>query len=249
MRTMLNKAIERRSDSAINYGLDLRAGVKQRCKGRLFCVAVFGLAIVFGSRGLAARGASLNLIAVDPDISAGFLNASYNASTGILAADGWPIGFTENGNSTPIDGGQYSLSVQLTSAGQPVPGTGTLDITGSDPSLGVSGTLLTGDLSDFGFQSGGGDIFEFVFNDLGGDLAPYYSSGESGVILDAMNSGFDGSFQNSFTASPYLSVSDNVSVVPEPSTLILLLAALISALAGFQCRLWWRGTVRHTSSG
>jgi hypothetical protein len=134
---------------------------------------------------------------------------------------------------------QWSLSGQLTPTGQPVPGTGILDITGTIPGLASSGTLLTGQLLKFGFETGGGDIFEFVFDDLGGDLAPYYGGydGETGVILDAQNSGFDGSFANNFTAGPSLSVADNSVVVPEPSTSILLLSALAFGLSALARRL------------
>ncbi len=187
---------------------------------------------ILGFVALPAMGATLNLTAHPPDVSAGFLNASYNATTGILSADGFPISFNLGGASGPtyptIYGGQYFLNVDLTPTGQPVPGTGVLDITGTIPGLASSGTLLTGQLTNFGYQSGGGNIFEFAFDDLGGDLAPYYGGydGETGVILDAQNSGFNGSFANSFTAGPFLSISDNTSIVPEPSTAILLLAIL-----------------------
>ena len=116
-----------------------------------------------------------------------------------------------------------------------VTSTGSLGITGTIPGLASSGTLLTGQLKQFGFQSGGGDVFEFMFDVTGGDLAPYYD-GETSVILDAWNSGFDGSFANSFTASPYLSIADNSSAVPEPSTAISLLSALSFGVAALACR-------------
>jgi hypothetical protein len=212
---------------------------------RVFCAVVFGFLGIAGFGGLPATGASLDLSSQLPDISAGFLNASYDAATGILSADGWPMSFNLSGGSTTsdsIDGGQYLLSVQLTPTGQPVPGTGILDITGTIPGLASSGTLLTGQLSKFGFETGGGNIFEFIFDDLGGDLAPYYD-GETGVILDAWNSGFDGSFANNFTAGPSLSVADNSVVVPEPSTTILLLCALAFGLPALA-----RRRLRHMST-
>jgi hypothetical protein len=154
------------------------------------------------------------------------------------------MSFDLGGASTPtypaIDGGEYLLTVRLTPTGQPVPGTGLLDITGTIPGLASSGTLLTGQLTNFGYQSGGGNIFEFTFDDLGGDLAPDYGGydGETGVILDAQNSGFNGSFANSFAAGPFLSISDNTSIVPEPSTAILLLAVLAMGPPALLYRRW-----------
>ena len=171
-------------------------------------------------------GATMDLGAYPPDISAGFLNASYDATTGILSADGWPISFNISGTSTPdypsIDGGQYMLEAQVSPSGALI--TGSLDVTGTIPDLASSGTLLTGQLAQFGFQPEGGNIFEFIFDVTGGDLAPYYH-GETSVILDATGSGFTGNFANNFTAMPYLSIADN-SAVPEPPTSILLLSAL-----------------------
>ncbi len=212
--------------------------------GRTFCAVVFGFLSVLGFAGLPAGGATLDLSAHPPDISAGFLNASYDAATGIFSVVGFPMSFNLSGTSTPdyrcITDGGYSLEVQLTPAGRPVPGTGTLDITGIIPGLATSGTLLTGQLSKCGFEAAGGDIFEFAFDDLEGDLAPYYGgyngATEAGVILDAQNSGFTGSFANSFTAAPFLSISDNAAIVPEPSTTILLLSVLALGLPAWACR-------------
>ena len=192
---------------------------------RVICAAVLGLISILGFEGLPALGSSFNLTDQDPDISAGFINVSYNATAGNLLATGFPISFNLSDNPTPdsasIVGGQYNLTAQVTQTGQPV--SGSLDITGTIPGLATSGTLLTGQLSQFGFQSGGGDIFEFIFHVTGGDLAPYYD-GKTSIILDAWGSGFNGSFATNFAASPYLSVADDRAVAPEPSTAILLLA-------------------------
>jgi hypothetical protein len=213
----------------------------------MFFAAMFGFLGILGVAALPAMGqTSLNLTAHPPDISVGYLNVGYNALSGSFTASGFPLAFNISGSSTPdyptIDDGRYSLSVQLTQTGQPVPGTGSLDITGSIPGLTSSGILLTGELSQFGYQSGGGDIFEFVFDDLRGDLAPYYGGygGETSVILDAVNAKFNGNFADSFTASPALSVSDNSHYVPEPSTAILLLAALAFGLPAWACHRWRR---------
>lgn len=137
------------------------------------CAALCGFFSVIGFQSLPARGASLDLGAHPPDISAAFITTEYNATTGEFIANGWPTSFNLNGTSTPnfpmIAGGLYSIDVKLTPTGQPV--AGSLDITGEIPNFATSGTLLTGQISQFGYQSGGGNIFEFVFNVTGGDLA------------------------------------------------------------------------------
>ena len=115
---------------------------------------------------------------------------------------------------------------------------GSLDVTGTIPNLASSGTLLTGQLAQFGFEPQGGDIFEFIFDVTGGDLAHYYN-GETSVVLDATGSGFTGSFANNFAAMPYLSVADNSAVVPEPSAAVLSLSGLaygLSALVSLRLR-------------
>ncbi|MGA2253385.1 MAG: PEP-CTERM sorting domain-containing protein [Thermoguttaceae bacterium] len=206
---------------------------------RALYAAVLALIGIWGLEGLPAMGSSLNLTTQPPDLSAGYLNVTYDATTGIINAQGWPTSFTLSDNPTPdsvsIVGGQYDLTAKVTPTGQPV--SGSLDVTGTIPGLALSsGTLLTAQVSQFGFQSGGGDIFEFVFNVTGGDLAPYYH-GKTNVILDAWNSGFDGSFANNFAASPYLSVADTSAVaVPEPSTALLLLSVLALGLPALICR-------------
>jgi len=197
---------------------------------RVFYLSIYGLIALLGFAASPSRGGNLNLTAQAPDLAAGFISTNYDATTGILSADGWPISFNVDDGSTQdsIVGGQYQLSAQITPTGQPV--SGSLNITGtvSIPGLVPSGTLLTGTLSQFGFPDAGGDVFEFVYDVTGGDLAPYYH-GETGVILDARNSGFMGSFANNFSASAFVDAADN-TMVPESSTILLLLGAMAFGL-------------------
>src|SRR5208283_1686959 len=101
------------------------------------------------------RGSSLDLTDQGPDISAGFLTASYDATTGIISSNGWSVAFNLGNNSTvapySIVAGQYHLSAQVSPTGQPI--SGSLNITGTIPGLASSGTLLTCQLSEFGFQT------------------------------------------------------------------------------------------------
>ncbi len=200
------------------------------------CAVVVGCVVFLGFAGSPAKGSTLDLSRQDPDLSAQFLTVDYVASagtTGTLTATGWPTSFTITGTNTPdyceIDNGQYSLTAQITKTGQPI--SGTLDITGTIPGMSTpSGTLLTGQLSQFGFEPPpGGDIFEFMFNVTGGDLASYYN-GQAGIILTATGSGFDGNFMTSFSTQVSQAVSDNFGVVPEPNTAILLVNVLAFGL-------------------
>jgi len=210
---------------------------------RVLSAALIGLIGILGFTGLPARGSSLDLSAQPPDLAAGYINVTYNATAGTLSAVGWPASFNLGGSPPDlgtIESGQYDLTAHVTPSGQPI--SGSLDVIGTIPGMASSGTLLTGQLqlsqSGFGFQPGGGDIFEFIFNITGGDLAPYYQ-GKVSVILDAWNSGFNGSFANDFNASPYLSLADNsLVVVPEPTATMLLLTASTFGLLVAACR--WR---------
>jgi hypothetical protein len=201
--------------------------------GRAVAVAALGFLGLSGYLNAPLMAGSLNLTIKQPDLSAGFLSSSYNATTGVLSASGWPVSFNLNGTSySNIVGGNYTLTTQVAPNGQA--SSGSLDIIGTIPNLASSGTLLMGQLANFGFQPGGGDIFEFEFDVTGGDLAPYYH-GQVDVILDAQYSTFTGSFANSFSATPYLGVADNGAGgtgrgVPEPSTFLLLLSAVALGL-------------------
>ena len=202
----------------------------------LGCLAA-GMLCIDGSP---AAGSTLNLSPQDPDLGALSLTASYepsSGSTGTLSVTGWPTEFTLSGTDSLDIGGNssYNLTALINKlTGNEV--SGSLAIDGTIPSLGASsGTLLTGTLSQFGYQSSGGDIFEFVFNLTGGDLAHYYTTSQIGIILTATGSGFTGSFLTPFGTDASQAVSDNYgyTAVPEPSAGVLLLGVLCCVLPAF----------------
>lgn len=90
--------------------------------------------------------------------------------------------------------------------------------------------LLTGTISQFGFSPQGGEIFEFLFDVTGGALSQYYS-GQAMVILNAGNTGFDGTFVRDFANSGFDGVSNTFPNAPEPSTGTLMLSLIGSGLA------------------
>jgi hypothetical protein len=184
-----------------------------------------------------ANATLLNLMAEGPDVTSGVLDVQYQASSGSFTVAGTAMTFDLDHISPPdynITSGNYAINMLLTPAG--IPTSGSLSIMGKIPALGAnSGTLLTGQISQFGFQNPpGGEIFEFIFNVNGGDLASYYA-GKAGVILNASDTGFTGSFTSNFSNSPF-SASTDTFPVPEPSTAILLfiLGAAVLTITGWR---------------
>jgi hypothetical protein len=230
-----------------------------KCPKGVRFAAMLGCIGILGFQASITRGDSLGLTSQNPDLFASFLTIDYSASgsTGTLTVTGWPTSFNINGIGTPnypLIGGNdaYSITAQINkTTGQPV--SGILDVTGTIAGLASSGTLLTGQLTRFGFMPPpGGDVFEFIFAVTGGDLAPYYH-GQVGVEVTATTgSGFDGSFTASFDSLPSETVADNfpLPAVPEPAVATQLLGALAMAflaMAFFGLRR--RSAVRATVSG
>lgn len=179
---------------------------------------------VIGVGAVQASPLDLNLLE-HPDIVAGFVDLNYDASLDQLVANGIALELNDDG-SVPAEGilnGAFDLTAAIDAAGNLT--SGSLTISGSIASLGFnSGTLLTGDLTAFGFRDAGGNPLEFRFDVTGGDAAALYSPGLGGVILS--ETGFGGSFDADFDnqgASPGLA---NVAIVPLPGTLCLSLFGL-----------------------
>lgn len=173
--------------------------------------------------------ASLNLsLQPSPDILSAFIDVNYNSITDLFSANGVAFELDDDGIGLPetIFGGSFSLYANIDEFG--VLSSGTITIGGTVPMLTyISGTLLTGTLTDFGFPSTG-DPLEFVFNVTGGDAAGLFGSGPSGVIL--IGSGFEGDFTSGFDNRigpfPGAAYSDVAPVVPLPGSLWLALAGV-----------------------
>jgi hypothetical protein len=201
------------------------------------CAAMFGCVGILIFDASPAKGGTIDLSGIqDPDLAALSLTTSYTASagsTGTFSLTGWPTSFTISPGAGPYAisvTGTYNLTAQINkSTGQLI--SGSVLIGGTIPSVpgASSGTLLTGTLTNFGFANGGGDFFQFLVNITGGDLAHYYN-GKMGIQVDANNSGFTGSFLTNFASGDSDTTSDNASltVVPEPSTGLLILVGLAS---------------------
>ena len=187
-----------------------------------------------------AQAAPLNLTLLDfPDIVSSFIDVTYDGGTQTFVASGFALELDDDGSAPAeaIAGGTFDISASIDNSGTLIGGT--LSIGGTVASLGFnSGTLLTGNLTDFGFLNAGGDPLEFLLDVTGGDAAGLYGAVPAGVILSG--TGFAGSFVGSFdnlSGGPGTgSAVADVAPVPLPAAIWLFGVGLLG-LAG--CR--WSG--------
>jgi hypothetical protein len=176
-----------------------------------------------------ARATPLYITLVDfPDIVSSFIDVLYDAPTDAFSANGFALELDNDGVAPNeiIAGGTFALNATIDDSGILGPG-GTLTIGGTVTSLGyLTGTLLTGDLTDFGFPDAGGDPLEFLFDVTGGDAATLWAGQKGGVILSF--SGFSGDWTADWDnllngdEGTGTAVADT-GAIPEPATLTLML--------------------------
>ena len=136
---------------------------------------------------------------------------AYNAAADLFLLDATPTLYTESSMS---DQGFFNTFTSDIKISIQVDGTGTLIggilgpdliITGEVDTDGVgggdfSGVLLTGEITDFGFQNSGSttDLYDFRFTITGGALAIKYAGEDFGVVTISENSNFTGVFTSNF---------------------------------------------------
>lgn len=146
-----------------------------------------------------------------------------------------------DGDFEGIAGGSYSLTANFDGAGSFVDGTvvatGTSIVAGSDF---TSGTIVTGDLTDFGYGgSGAAGTFDFFFDNVGGDMAAFYTTYAGIVINTSTLSSASGNwdtggldFQANFSAT-----SANVNTtVPIPAAIWLFGSGLLGLFGSARAR-------------
>jgi hypothetical protein len=158
-----------------------------------------------------------------PDIMSGLITVSYagNDQSGALNAEG--MAFEINPPGAPegtIISGTFDIDAQLDHVNGVA--TGSVTITG-ETGYGPfnSGTLLTGNLIEFG--AGSSNPLEFLFEVTGGDAASLYGGDGStfGVVLS--ESGYSGSFATGFS-NMGMGLADTFGLpVPAPGTMALVL--------------------------
>lgn len=176
--------------------------------------------LVAGLTASSAHASLLNLtLDSSPDVTSGFIDVTYDAGTGSLAADGFALSYDDGSSSAAITGGLFSIAATIDAMGNA--SAGSLSIDGTVGGFGSS--LLEGSLVGFGFQDGGGDLFEFTFAVTGGDLSAQYGGIGTifGVILTANGIAFDGDWTQSF---------DNTGGFPGFGTGVADIAPLMSTI-------------------
>ena len=138
-------------------------------------------------------------------------NLQYTAATHALEVTATPLSLLLSASSTPATiTGNAALDINalVDNSGNLIGGngnpnfqvTGTVVINGNTD----SGTLLTGNVLQFGYQYNSGTStpqFDFRFQFTGGLLQSYYVGADIGVTMDSENSNFTGSFGSDFSGS------------------------------------------------
>ena len=162
-----------------------------------------------------------------PTIIAGFISSGYNATTGGFVANGWALTLDQGAGKQNITT-NFRLTATIENSGLATNGTLTVGSVASP-------LLLSNALLRFGFNAVSGGSLEFLFGSVVGSYVPgvYSATMPIDVAITGLGTGFPGTFGTSWTSSSNTAElrEDPPPAVPEPSTLLLMLAG-----AGGLCR-------------
>jgi hypothetical protein len=152
----------------------------------------------------------LTLLGIDPGFPITTYNSTgqvhYNPTTQAFDLTATPLAFKASAAADPTGVGapaSLALHIKVDNTGHLVGGVAGDDlvVTGSinDGTINVSGVLLTGEITDFGFaESGATDAYDFRFVATGGALASLFAGKAIGVTTTSEHSTFTGSFDTAF---------------------------------------------------
>ena len=170
------------------------------------------------------RAIPLDLTLSDsPQIATFSIDVDYKKNKDSFTADGTPLEFDDDGIGAPeiISNGTYSITATIDELGNA--SGGSLTIGGSVATLGfTSGTLLTGNLTDFGFPDAGGDPLEFLFDVTGGDAASLFGLVVGVKLTDSGFTNFASNFKNNGNGKNTV----GPVATPEPGSILLMLTGL-----------------------
>jgi hypothetical protein len=162
-----------------------------------------------GNERLEARD-MLTLIGIDPSFPLTAYNSTgqvhYDPATHNFDLTATPLAFKASAAADPatvVAPASLALHIQVDNSGHLIGGVpgNDLVVTGSinDGTINVSGVLLTGEVTDFGFaDTGVTDAYDFRFMVTGGALASLFAGKDIGVTTTSEHSSFTGSFAVAF---------------------------------------------------
>ena len=196
-----------------------------------------------------ASAASLSLVPSYPDLVTFDANYTYdyvdsgnpNKLGGTLTVDGGLLALNPDGNGNiGVTGGSYLLTANFGLDGIFIDGTVAVTGTTADTDF-QSGTIVTGDLLDFGFygidQAG---AIEFTFDNIFGDMAAFGTEGGIIISMTDMLFGFNpfaGQWDTTGTNDPtfwqrdFAGIADVDTFVPVPAAIWLFGSGLLSLFA------------------
>ena len=205
-------------------------------KRRIICftMLVIGLCFLINTANAALINPKLGLPRILSNTTGIY---TYTGFDGFLSFTGTPLSITEDGVNQidigPSNGDQFfRANLYLDSSGGFVGG-----VIGADLAIvgaidgGASGTLLTGEITNFGFlDAGSAALFDFTFTVTGGLLADAFGGigAEGGNSIWATVSSFSGNWEVNHSGSD---VTHKTAAVPIPGTVLLFGGGLVGLLA------------------
>jgi opacity protein-like surface antigen len=166
-----------------------------------------------------------------PNILAGFITSTYNATTGAFFANGWALTLDTGTAQTTITT-PFRLAATIDRDGNATNGNLTIGT--------ATAPLLTGlTLLDFAFVPVQGGALEFLFGDVGGSYIPSIYPNKPLHVALVVGNTFLGNFNNSWNSSSNTAQvrdPEYPTGTPEPATLLLMAAGAVGLYGRFRKR-------------